>query len=558
MSTLKRRAFLVCLTLHRMTGFTGALAAAILTSTLPAAADPPVNPGHAIANRFAEDARRAETAREAQRQEAARKQAQQRNEQAAQAAREKARKAHEAEMLARARAEAEDRRRLEEQAARLDALRAEREAREAEAERQRAEKARLIEAAREAEQTRIVEEARKAEEVKRAAEALRAAAETAAAEEAARKADESRRAEVARRAQEEAQRTDIERLAEEARRAEYAAWAAEEAGRAMETRKAEDARRAEEVRRAEEIRKANEALRVAAERAAAEQAARAEAERRAEESRRAAARATADDVRRVGDIEADAEIARVAERLRRIREEHLARHSDTAKGTIADTAGEGAHQPSAGRGRMAGDDGFHDVPLAPPRTRAPPEPRVPETHDAPRPGLNGRVAVILQMEPRYRRGRRYESMDPVLCTTGGCYVSNGPDQPASFLHGRRAVSFGNAIGLRAGACNRAYTCVFRNVDLGTLPAHVQPVDIRVLRHDLRAPERVQTLSSCRISTRNRLACTGAIHGDGFAMWVIAEAVAERLPPHALEGALEGGFRDSAQADAKLNPLSDRW
>ncbi|MFN3745724.1 MAG: hypothetical protein ACK4TL_13560 [Hyphomicrobiaceae bacterium] len=552
MSTLMRRAFLACRTLHRTSGLTGALAAAILASTLPAAADPPVNPGHAIANRFAEDARRAEAAREAQRQEAARKPAQQRTEQTAQAAREKARKAHEAEMLARARAEAEERRKLEEQAARLDALRAEREAREAEAERQRAERARLIEAAREAEQARIVEEARKAEEVKRTAEALRAAAEKAAAAEAARKVEEARRAEMARKAQEEAQRADIERLAEEARRAEYAAWAAEEARRAAETRKAEDARRAEEIR------KANEALRIAAERAAAEQAARAEVERRAEETRRAVARATAEEARRVADMEADAEIARLAERLRRIREEHLARHSGTAKGTVVDRADEGALEPTSGRGRMAENEGFRDVPLAPPHARAGTEPRAPETLDAPRHPFNGRVAVILHMEPRYRRGRRYESMDPVLCGAGGCYVSNGPDQPASFLPGRRAVSFGNAIGLRAGACNRAYTCVFRNVDLGTLPAHLQPVDIRVLRHDLRAPERVQTLSSCRMSAGNRLACTGAIHGDGFAMWVIAEAVAERLPPHALEDAHEGGFMGSAQVDAKLNPWGDRW
>jgi hypothetical protein len=198
------------------------------------------------------------------------------------------------------------------------------------------------------------------------------------------------------------------------------------------------------------------------------------------------------------------------------------------------------------------------VPLAPPRARADAEPRPREREYAPSHAFDGRVAVLLQMEPRYRRGRRYESMDPVLCTAGGCYVSNGSDQPATFLHGRRAIRFGNAIGRRAGACNGDYTCVFRNVDLGALPAHVQPVDIRVLRHDRRSPERVEMLSSCRVASGDRLACSDAIHGDGFTMWVIAEATAERLPPHALDDALQGGFMDSAEVDPKLNPYPDRW
>lgn len=534
MSALKRRAYFSYLTLHRTTGIAGALASAILLSPLPASADPAGNPAHAIANRFAEDAQRAE----AQRKEAAQKQAQQRREQAAKAAKEKAQKAHEAEMLARARAENEERRKLEEEAARLDAMRAEREARESEAERQRAEKARQIEAAREAEQARVAEEARKAEEIKRAAEALRIAAEQAAAEEA-------RKAEAARLA-------EAERRAEEARRAEQAAWAAEEAKRAAELRKAEEIRKAEETRKAEEVRKASEAQRVAA-----EAAARAETERRAAEASRAVARATTDETRRVADIEADAEIARVAESLRRIREEQLARHTNPASGTITGTVQEGAHEPSSGQGRITDNEGFRDVPLAPPRSRAGTE-RPALMSPEPKLAYDGHVTILLQMEPRYRRGRGYESMDPVLCTAGGCYVSNGHDQPATFLHGNRAVRFGNAIGRRAGACNHATTCVFRNVDLGALPADVQPVDIRVIRHDRREPERIETLSSCRAGAGDRVTCTGAIHGDGYTMWVISEAAAERLPPHAFESAFDGGLVDSAEADPKLNPWRDRW
>jgi len=544
MTAPKRRALFTCHTLHRKIGLAGVLSAAVLITSLPVAADPAANPAHTIADRFAQDSQRAEAAREAQRKDAARKQAQQRKEDAAKAAQAKARKAHEAEMLARARAEVEERRQLEIEAARLDAIRAEREAKEVEAERRHVEKQRQIDAAREAEQTRIAEEARKAEESKRAAEAQRVAAEKAAAE-------------IARKAEEAARLADAERKADEARQAEHAARAAEEA------RRADLSRKAEEIRKADDIRKANEALRLAAERAAADDARRAEAEKRDAEARRAVARATAEEMRRVTDIEADAEIARVAERLARIRAEHLKRHSGAVE--------ERTHEPSSGRGRMAESDGSRDVPLQPPRQRADVESRQraddePTRSDpklyapdmSPRDAFDGHVTVVLQMEPRYRRGRRYESMDPVLCVAGGCYVSNGAEHPATFLHGHRAIRFGNAIGRRAGDCNSATTCVFRNVDLGALPAEIQPVDIRVLRHDLRAAERVQSLSTCRIAAGDRLACTGAIQGDGFTMLVISEDLAERLPPHAFDGVLAGGFSDNARADADLWAPRRRW
>ncbi len=548
MSSSKRRAFVDCLTYHRTTGIAGTLAAVLLVASLPAAAEPAPNAGHAIANRFAEDAQRAEAAKEAKRKEAARKQAQQRKEEAARAAAAKSQKAHESEMLARARAEADERRKLEEAATRLDAIRAEREAREAEAERQRALNARQIEAAREAEQVRIAEEARKVEEARKAAEASRIAAEEA------RKVEEARRVEMARKAEEEMKRAEAERLAEEARKAELVARAAENA------RLAEVARKAEEQRKAEEIRKANEALRVAAERAAAEEAQRVEAEKRAAQSRRDIERATAEDARRVADIEADAEIARVAERLRRIRQEHLAqRTGGTEPLPVASTTSERLLEPTSGRGRIVENDGYRDIPLQPPRTHATPQP---PTHYSADPKLpfDGRVTVLLQMEPRYRRGRRYESMDPVLCTSGGCYVSNGPSASASFIYGRGAMRFGNAIGRRAGACNGDTTCVFRDVDLGGLPADVQPVDIRVIRHDRREPERVDVLSHCRTTANDRLTCSGAIEGDGYTMWVISEDEAERLPPHAFESVLATGFADAERADAdpKLMAPRGRW
>jgi hypothetical protein len=159
------------------------------------------------------------------------------------------------------------------------------------------------------------------------------------------------------------------------------------------------------------------------------------------------------------------------------------------------------------------------------------------------------------MDPISQHGRRHESMDPILCVTDGCYVSNGPHHPASFLPGRRATRFGNAIGRRAGACNHAYTCVFRDVEIGALPAEVQPVDIRVLRHDRRTPETIETLSTCR-GTEHRLACTGAIHGDGYTMWVIPESVAARLPVDVFGTTVESSL--GREPYAAVAPRRGRW
>ena len=453
-----------------------ATAMAISASAVtPIFADPTVNPGHALAQRFAEDAERARAAEDA-RKDAAKKAADLRRQHQAQ-------KKWEAEMLARAKAEAAERRQLEIEAARLDAARTAREAQEA-ARRNAEEKAldaRRIEAARLAEETRRAQNERLAEEGRRA---------------------EAERVEALRKAEVTA------RLAEEARRAEQLAWAAEEAKRA-------------------------------------------EAQRRtAADAEIAVKRATEAETRRIGSLEVEAEVERVAARLRAIREEQLARHM--SKDDSAKPAGE--HVPSGGIGRLG-------VPPAPEMPRAAQMPEIHKTADAPSRydtatrEFDGRVTVLLQMEPKAQRGRRHESMDPVLCLVDGCYVSNGPGYPANFLPGRKAVRFGNAISRRAGACNHAYTCVFRNVEIGALPAEVQPVDIRVLRHDRRTPESVEALSTCR-GTTGRLACTGAIHGDGYTMWVIPEQVAARLPIELFGVTAGSGYSDEPRS--AMAPPRGRW
>ena len=472
---------------------------ALSTSSItPTFADPAAKPGHAIAQRFAEDAERARTA-ETARKDAARKAADLRRKEQAQAK-------WEAEMLARAKAEAEERRQLELEAARLDAARMAREAKDAETARLNAENART-------------------------AEALRLAAERAAAEEA-------RRVEAARVA-DEAHRAQNARLAEEGRRAE--------ADRIDNLRKAEaQARLAEEARRAEQAAWA------------AEESKRVEAQRRADETQLAVKRATEEDARRVTDLEASAEVERVAARLRKIRDEHVARHI----GDEESTQPTGQHVPSGGVGRIGAPSTptmprnaelpeVHKAADAPPSRYDDPSSR----YDIPDRSFNGRVTILLQMEAGMQQGRRHESMDPILCLVDGCYVSNGPEHPASFLPGRKATRFGNVISRRAGACNHAYTCVFRDVEIGALPAEVQPVDIRVLRHDRRAPETVDALSTCR-GTTGRLACTGAIKGEGYTMWVIPESVAARLPVDLFGTTAESGDRYDPRS--AMAPSRGRW
>jgi colicin import membrane protein len=515
-----------------------AMALSASTAT-PILADPASNPGHALAQRFAEDAERARAA-EAARRDAARKATDlRRKEQADKVARVQAQKKWEAEMLARAKAEAEDRRQLEAEAARLDAARIAREVQEAETARRIAETVRAAD-----------EAARTAEDMRRTAETLRLAAERTAADEA-RKAAEIRR--FAEEKELEARRIEAVRLAEEARRAQNARLAEE--GRRAEAERGDALRKAEaSARLAEEARRAEQAARTA------EEMKRAEAQRRAaEDAQLAIKRATDAETRRVGDLEAAAETERVAARLRAIRDEHLARHmpGDAPRDAGAPPAGE--HVPSGGIGRLA-------VPPAPDMPRTAPSPDVHRAADAPPSRYNtpsralshthdGRVTILLQMEAREQHGRRHESMDPVLCVTDGCYVSNGPEHPASFLPGRRATRFGNAISRRAGACNHAYTCVFRDVEIGALPAEVQPVDIRILRHDRRAPESVETMSTCR-GTPGRLACTGAIKGDGYTMWVIPESVAARLPVELFGITADGGTGHDPRS--AMAPIRGRW
>ena len=149
--------------------------------------------------------------------------------------------------------------------------------------------------------------------------------------------------------------------------------------------------------------------------------------------------------------------------------------------------------------------------------------------------LNGsmRATILLVMTPGDRGIRRYNpSADPILCIGETCWISRGSMQDARAA--TRAKAFGpvNTLGERAGACNDTTRCVFRNVDLGAAGAAIQPVDLRLMRHDRREPLSVEIDHSCRVDGRN-LYCGAPQSGTDYVVWVVPEQIAAEAGSDAL-------------------------
>jgi hypothetical protein len=140
-----------------------------------------------------------------------------------------------------------------------------------------------------------------------------------------------------------------------------------------------------------------------------------------------------------------------------------------------------------------------------------------------------------------------------MCTTEGCYVSMGPGAPAKFLPGRKGVGIGNTFGARAGACRQSLSCVFRGIDLDEREGYLQPVDLHILRHDVRRPQMISGDSDCRIDA-GRLSCRRGIYAEDYAMWVISERMADRIGPDGLQRALEEGLAAPRSADLQQRPM----
>jgi hypothetical protein len=157
-----------------------------------------------------------------------------------------------------------------------------------------------------------------------------------------------------------------------------------------------------------------------------------------------------------------------------------------------------------------------------------------------------RATVLLLMHPGDRGIRRFnKSADPVLCMGPRCYISQGPDLDALEMTRARAFGTLNTLGRRAGACSNHLGCVFRNVEF--IPsALLQPVDLRVIRHDRREPTEVRLDASCRVDN-GRVQCSGAVRASTYVLWAIPEDIAARAGPALLEAALDAGLPSSQTA-----------
>jgi hypothetical protein len=168
-----------------------------------------------------------------------------------------------------------------------------------------------------------------------------------------------------------------------------------------------------------------------------------------------------------------------------------------------------------------------------------------EAELAPRRLQDMRVTVLMRLAPgRYGIRRGSQAADPILCLPDGCYISEGSEREARFLPGRRALGFGNTWGARAGACRGQLLCVFRGVDLGRLPGYLQPIDLHILKHDLRQGLVVPTDSACRLNGRD-LVCHAGVYAEDYALWIVPEDLAAAAGSIALRRALFEGLGEGA-------------
>ena len=180
------------------------------------------------------------------------------------------------------------------------------------------------------------------------------------------------------------------------------------------------------------------------------------------------------------------------------------------------------------------------------RTAAVPEPTPAPTVAAAPPT---RATIILALANGGRGIDRpgTTTADPVLCIGGTCYVSRGADRPASPMPRSAALGPGNTMGGRAGSCARSLICVYRDIEIGAGPASLQPVDLRLLRHDRREIASGLIDRTCNM-TSGRLVCSLPVRAASWTAWIVPEATAATAGPAALNVAATGKL-DSRTAAA---------
>ncbi len=152
------------------------------------------------------------------------------------------------------------------------------------------------------------------------------------------------------------------------------------------------------------------------------------------------------------------------------------------------------------------------------------------------------VTVLLVMDIGKTGVRRWsKTADPMLCVHENCYLSRGADQAAEKLP--RSKAFGPTVALakRGQACRSQPTCIFRDIDLETVEAKLQPVDLKFLRHDRREAKAIRSDATCQIID-GRLSCRNAVVGKSWKAWIVPESIAKRAGAAGLERALWAGLK----------------
>ena len=160
---------------------------------------------------------------------------------------------------------------------------------------------------------------------------------------------------------------------------------------------------------------------------------------------------------------------------------------------------------------------------------------------APLSAAESRVTLLLVMDPGHAGIRRNNpSADPILCMREICYISRGTDADAIALPRQRAFGPINTLGPRAGACSNQLGCVFRNIDLGGAMAVVQPVDLRLIKHDRRETSEVRVDLSCAVR-QSRLTCSQTTRGPDYRLWAVPESISANAGSAALMAAVHAGL-----------------
>lgn len=158
------------------------------------------------------------------------------------------------------------------------------------------------------------------------------------------------------------------------------------------------------------------------------------------------------------------------------------------------------------------------------------------------PLVEKRVSILIVMDVGKKGVRSWsKTADPMLCIHQSCYLSRGPDKAAEKLSRSAAFGPGVALGKRGLACRSSPKCIFRNIDLETVEAKLQPVDLRFLRHDRREAKAIRADATCAI-VEGKLSCLSPAVGEGWRAWIVPESIAQKAGGDGLEAALGEGLR----------------